>query len=227
MFKHIIQINEESFLLDFGSKIDIEINSKVNLLTNFILNNPEIIKNYYITNIIPSYNKIIINFDSLKIKKNKIFNLLNSIKISKNLNESHKKIIEIPICYDPPYSLDFLNIMEITNLKKNELINSHLKTLFHVYMIGFLPGLPFMGHNKDISILPRKITPRINIPKGSVGLVDNLCVIYPQNSPGGWNIIGRTPIEIFSKNNLKVVEIKAGDKIKFKRITSSEFKNYE
>ena len=226
MFKYINQINEEAFLLDFGSKINIEINTNVNLFANTLLNNPKKIQELKITNIVPSYNKILIRFNPLINKKNEIINYLRSIKIIKKNNDK-KKIIEIPICYDEEYAFDLNYISKMTNLTKNEIINEHSNTLFHVYMIGFLPGLPFMGNLDKIVNLPRKLTPRISIPKGSVGIVDNLCVIYPQNSPGGWNIIGRTPVEIFSKVNKNLFAIKAGDKIKFKMITSDDFINYD
>ena len=227
MFKYINQINEEAFLLDFGSKIDIEINTTVNLFAKIILNSPKKIQALKITNIVPSYNKILIRFDPSIKKKNKIIDYLKSIKISQKKNNEKSKIIEIPVCYDDKYAIDLNYISKITNLNKNEIIDLHTNTLFHVYMIGFLPGLPFMGNIDKIVNLPRKLTPRINIPKGSIGIVDNLCVIYPQNSPGGWNIIGRTPVEIFPNVYKNSFNINAGDKIKFKMITKNEFINYD
>ena len=94
-------------------------------------------------------------------------------------------------------------------------------------MIGFLPGLPFMGSmDKKLSI-SRKLTPRVNVPKGSVGIVDRLCVIYPQDSPGGWNIIGKTPLNFFSKNKKDPLIIKPGYKIKFRKISKMQFKYYD
>ena len=227
MFKYINQINEEAFLLDFGSKIDIEINTTVNLFAKIILNSPKKIQALKITNIVPSYNKILIRFDPSIKKKNKIIDYLKSIKISQKKNNEKSKIIEIPVCYDDKYAIDLNYISKITNLNKNEIIDLHTNTLFHVYMIGFLPGLPFMGNIDKIVNLPRKLTPRINIPKGSIGIVDNLCVIYPQNSPGGWNIIGRTPVEIFPNVYKNSFNINAGDKIKFKKNTKNEFINYD
>ena len=86
-----------------------------------------------------------------------------------------------------------------------------------------MPGLPFMG-DIDINLsVKRKLSPRINVPKGSVGIVDNLCVIYPNNSPGGWNIIGKTPIELFSKNKKNPTLLNPGNKVKFKFISKKKF----
>ena len=223
MLKSISQISEQAFLLDFGEKIDIKTNNFVTFYSNLILENISLNNYFDIQNCIPSYNKILSHFNPDTEKKNEILDFLNSIfTIPFNINLP-KEIIEIPICYEDEYSLDFEDISRQTNLSKEDIIHLHLNTIFHVYMIGFMPGLPFMGDiNVKLSIR-RKLSPRINIPKGSVGIVDNLCVIYPNNSPGGWNIIGRTPIELFLKNKKYPTLLTPGNKVKFKSITKKEF----
>ena len=226
MFKHINQINEQSFIIDFGSKIDLKINEHVNLFSEKILKNSKIIKELCIYNCVPSYNKILIQFDPIISDKNKIISYINSIKISQNIKIKTKKIIEIPICYDDSYSLDLEEISKTIKLCKEDIISLHLSTIFHVYMIGFLPGLPFMGNMNSILSLPRKISPRIQVPKGSVGIVDKLCVIYPKQSPGGWNIIGRTPINFFLKDKKEPLFLKPGNKVRFKKISINQFNNY-
>ena len=226
MFKYINQISEQSFLLDFGSEIDIEINSLVNLFAQKILNDSKKIKELGIKNCTPSYNKILIQFDPLTANKFKIINYIKSIKISNIDRSNRKNIIEVPICYDDIFALDLKNISNITKLSTKEIINEHLNTIFHVYMIGFLPGYPFMGNMSNKLSLPRKTTPRIKVPKGSVGIVDKICGIYPQDSPGGWNILGRTPIDLFYKEKKVPLLIKPGDRVKFKKISTKEFNNY-
>ena len=226
MFKYINQISEQSFLLDFGSEIDIEINSLVNLFAQKILNDSKKIKELGIKNCTPSYNKILIQFDPLIANKFKIINYIKSIKISNIDRSNRKNIIEVPICYDDIFALDLKNISNITKLSTKEIINEHLNTIFHVYMIGFLPGYPFMGNMSNKLSLPRKTTPRIKVPKGSVGIVDKICGIYPQDSPGGWNILGRTPIDLFYKEKKVPLLIKPGDRVKFKKISTKEFNNY-
>jgi len=226
MFKYINQISEQSFLLDFGSEIDIEINSLVNLFAQKILNDSKKIKELGIKNCTPSYNKILIQFDPLTVNKFKIINYIKSIKISNIDRSNRKNIIEVPICYDDIFALDLKDISNITKLSTKEIINEHLNTIFHVYMIGFLPGYPFMGNMSNKLSLPRKTTPRIKVPKGSVGIVDKICGIYPQDSPGGWNILGRTPIDLFSKGKKLPLLIKPGDMVKFKKISTKEFNNY-
>ena len=227
MFKYINQISEQSYLLDFGSEINIEINSLVNLFAQKILNNYKKINELGIKNCVPSYNKILIQFDPLTVNKSKLINYIKSIKISKIERTNKKNIIEIPICYDDIFALDLNYISNVTKLSINEIINEHLNTLFHVYMIGFLPGYPFMGNMSNKLSLSRKKTPRIKVPKGSVGIVDKICGIYPQESPGGWNILGRTPIDLFCKNKKSPLLIKPGDMVKFKQISTKEFNDYD
>ena len=225
MFKTISQISEQAFLVDFGENIDFKTNNCVIFYSNLILENINLNNFLNIKNCVPSYNKILIHFDPDSKKKNQILEFLNLILLTPFELIKSQKIIEIPICYENDYSLDLKDISKQTNLSKKDIISLHLNTIFHVYMIGFMPGLPFMGDiNVKLSIR-RKLSPRINIPKGSVGIVDNLCVIYPNNSPGGWNIIGRTPIELFLKDKKLPTLLKPGNKVKFKFILKKEFES--
>ena len=225
MFKNISQISEQAFLVDFGENIDIKTNNCVIFYSNLILESIYFNNFLNIQNCVPSYNKILIHFDPDSQKKNEILDFLNTILITPIELIKSQKIIEIPICYENEYSLDLKDITMQTNLSKKDIISLHLNTIFHVYMIGFMPGLPFMGNiDKNLSV-KRKLSPRINVPKGSVGIVDNLCVIYPNNSPGGWNIIGRTPIELFLKNKQFPTLLKPGNKVKFKLISKKVFES--
>jgi KipI family sensor histidine kinase inhibitor len=223
MLKHINQISEQAFLLDFGSIIDIQTNSFVISFANHIIDNIELNYELGIKNCTPSYNKILIQFDPNSKKKREILDFLYSINLKEFKSKETKEFVEIPICYDDEYSLDLADISQQIKLTKEEIINIHLNTSFHVYMIGFMPGYPFMGDIDKILSVPRKLSPRLNVPKGSVAIVGNLCGIYPNNSPGGWNIIGNTPLNLFLKNNNEPTLLKPGNKVKFKSISKSEF----
>ena len=109
-------------------------------------------------------------------------------------------------------------------INKDEIINIHLNTDFFVYMIGFVPGHPFMGDLDSKLFLNRLKTPRVKIPPGSVGVVEKFCNIYPYESPGGWNIIGRTPTKLFNvQNESSPCLLSPGDSVKFKSISKKEF----
>ena len=223
MFKKLSNIGDCGIVCDFGDEVSREINS--NVIKLFYHVKKEVSDGHLngVLNYTPSYNKLIINFDLRKINSSKIIDFLQSVDFSKlNLSRKSKKLT-IPVCYD--FEIDLKNISKILKIDKDEIINIHLKTDFFVYMVGFIPGHPFMGDLDSKLFLNLLKTPRVKIPAGSVGIVEKFCNIYPYESPGGWNIIGRTPIKLFNKlNETNPCLLSPGDSVKFKSITKEEFK---
>ena len=127
------------------------------------------------------------------------------------------------------FNRKYENVYAVKNcsvsIDKGEIINMHLNTDFFIYMVGFIPGHPFMGDLNSKLFLNRLTTPRVKVPAGSVGIVEKFCNIYPHESPGGWNIIGRTPIKLFDpQQESNPCLLSPGDTIKFKLISKEEFK---
>ena len=197
MMKRIDQISEQAFLLDFGVDINIKLNQTVIAFANQIEKKIKKNNNLGIKNCVPSYNKILIQFDPLLNQKKEIINFLQNKNKKKLNNPSINKHIEIPICYEDEFALDIKEIVKKTKLSKQKIINIHLKTNFYVYMIGFMPGFPYLGGLDERISFPRLSTPRIKVPAGSVGIAGKQTGIYPFESPGGWNIIGRTELSLF------------------------------
>ena len=222
MFKKLNNIGDCGIVCDFGDEVNREINTNVIKLFHHV--KKEALKGNLngILNYTPSYNKLIINFDLEIINSTKIIDFLNSIDFSKlNFSQNSKKWT-IPVCYD--FEMDLENMSKTLKISKSEIINIHSSTDFFVYMIGFIPGHPFMGDLKSKLFLNRLKTPRVKIPPGSVGIVEKFCNIYPYESPGGWNIIGRTPIKLFNKQNeTSPCLLSPGDTVKFKSISKEEF----
>ena len=161
--------------------------------------------------------------NALVKNSSKIINFLNSIDFSKLDLSQNQKRWTIPVCYD--FEMDLENMSKALKINKEEIINTHLNTDFFVYMVGFIPGHPFMGDLNPKLFLNRLKTPRVKIPPGSVGIVEKFCNIYPYESPGGWNIIGRTPTKLFNKENeTNPCLLSPGDSVKFKSISKEEFK---
>ncbi len=225
MFKKLSNIGDSAVVCDFGDDVNQSINNRVIKLFNFIKKQTELKNIKGITNCVPSYNKLIITFDLIITNSKKVCDFINSIDFD-NLNLSQdKKEWTIPICYD--FEIDLKNMSKKLKLDKEEIINIHLKNTFFIYMIGFVPGHPFMGDLDPKLFLNRLKTPRVKVPSGSVGIVEKFCNIYPYESPGGWNIIGRTPIKIFNnKDNVKPCLLSPGDTVKFKSISKREFNNF-
>ena len=158
---------------------------------------------------------------TFKELKSKIISLLSddSIKIKSNKKRNWK----IPICYNPELALDIKNVSEILKIDRKEFIEKHKKSSYIVDMIGFLPGFLYLGGLDNSLSLPRKKVPRKIIPKGSIGIAEKQTGIYNIESPGGWNIIGRTPLELFDKNSEPPIKIRQGDSITFYEVDINEF----
>ena len=166
MFKKLSNIGDCGIVCDFGDEVNQKINSNVIKLFHHV--RKQVLKGNLkgILNYTPSYNKLIINFDLQKINSSTIIDFLESVDFSQLSFSQNKKEWEIPICYD--FAMDLKNISKTLKIDENEIINIHLKTIFFIYMVGFIPGHPFMGDLDSKLFLNRLKTPRVKIPAGSV-----------------------------------------------------------
>ncbi|WP_298754571.1 5-oxoprolinase subunit PxpB [uncultured Arcobacter sp.] len=173
--------------------------------------------------IIPSYTSIYISYDIFKYEYLSLVELLK-----KNINLEYEKsfkenIVTIDVYYAEEVGLDLSYMSDKTNLSISEIIDIHSSKLYDVYAIGFLPGFAYLASVDEKIALPRLSTPRKKIPKGSVAIANTQTAVYPQSSPGGWNIIGRTAIELFDKSLEKLSPLSVGDKVKFNPISKEDF----
>jgi len=222
MIKKISNLGDSALYCDFGNEVNQKINSKVikyfkNLIKNKIVG---------VTNITPSYNKLIISFDLEIINFKQLQEKINQITLE-DLDKEEKKTIKIPICIDEEYSLDLKRLSENLKTDENEIINLFINKEYFCYMTGFIAGMPFMGDIELKIRLNRLETPRVKVPKGSIGITEQFCNIYTFESPGGWNILGNTPLKIFDKHNLNdPAKIKPGDSVMFYKINKNEYLNW-
>jgi len=225
MFNKINNIGDSAVVCDFGDEINQDVNNRVIKVFHFMKKQSALGNIEGILNCTPSYNKLIISFDLQKINSKKVINFINSIDFSSLNLDQDKKEWTIPICYE--FGIDLVNMSKKLKLDKEEIISIHSKSIFFIYMIGFVPGHPFMGDLDPKLFLNRLKTPRVKVPSGSVGIVEKFCNIYPYESPGGWNIIGKTPIKLFDKkNNTKPCLLSPGDTVKFKSISKKDLDNF-
>ena len=144
-----------------------------------------------------------------------------------DFGEVDKRIVKIPVCVDEQFSLDLKRLSEKLKINENEIIKSFLSKEYFCYMTGFIAGMPFMGDVNESLRLNRLETPRVKVPKGSIGITEQFCNIYTYDSPGGWNIIGNTPVEIFDKFKVDdPVKIRPGDSVIFYKINKKEYSNW-
>ncbi|MDC0898689.1 allophanate hydrolase subunit 1 [Candidatus Pelagibacter sp.] len=223
MIKNILNLGDAALYCDFGKDVNKTINS--NVIKYY--NNIKKLNIESINNITPSYNKLIISFDLNKIKFNELKNIIEKIHIDDDEKLLGKQI-EIPVCCEEPYSLDLSELERKLNLTKEIILNNFFNNEYFCYMTGFIAGMPFLGDINESLRAKRLETPRVKVPKGSVGITEQFTNIYTFESPGGWNIIGNTPLKVFdSSKEIEPNLINPGDTVLFKRISKEEYLNYE
>ena len=212
---------DSAILINFEQKIDIRTNAKVTDLAKAI--EAKQIKG--ITFYIPAYCSLTIGFDRNQITFEELCQQIKKLAQNnkKQSNPIKSQLLNIPVCYEAPYALDFLDVMEQTGLSKKEIIDLHCGIRFRVYMLGFLPGFAYMGRLPDVLFCHRKTNPRLRVPALSVGLAGFQTGIYPCEAPGGWQIIGRTPISVFDGKKERAFLFQVGDEVQFYSISRQAF----
>ena len=221
MIKNISNLGDAALYCDFGSEVNQEINSKV--IRYFKSIQKENIDG--INNLTPSYNKLIISFDLRKKNFQTIKKLIENLNIT-NDDELETNRIKIPVCCDENFSLDIKRLEEKLQITRDKIYEKFFGKEFFCYMTGFIAGMPFLGDLENELQAKRLETPRVKVPKGSVGLTEQFANVYTFESPGGWNIIGNTPQVIFDSTNENNPNlIKPGDVVIFEQITKEQYYN--
>ena len=222
MIKNISNLGDAALYCDFGKEVNKDTNTKV--IKYFKSIKKENILG--INNLTPSYNKLIVSFDLKKTSYQKIRNLIENLNIDAKDDLKNKKI-EVPVCVKDDFSLDIKRLEQYLKISREKIYENFFNKEFFCYMTGFIAGMPFLGDLDSNMRAKRLETPRVKVPKGSVGLTEQFANIYTFESPGGWNIIGNTPLKIF--DNSKEIDpnlINPGDNITFKEITIDQYRNY-
>ena len=211
-----IDISDTTIAFNFSEKIDSDINSKIVELSNEINNN---FKNFKINSCFPTYNSLIIDYDPLKTErltlKDRISILIQNFEFKSSYSE---ELFQVDVNYGGEYGEDLKSISDLLNISEKEIIKIHSSTIYHVYMIGFSPGFPYLGGLDKRLVCPRLDSPRQEVPAGSVGIADQQTGIYPFKSSGGWRLIGKTDEKLFDYNLDPPSIIRPGAKLKFNEI---------
>ncbi|MBL0686462.1 MAG: 5-oxoprolinase subunit PxpB [Sulfurospirillum sp.] len=211
----------DSVIIYFGQKISESVAKDVRSAF-YALKNAKIES---ITELVPSYTSIMVTYNFLKISHKDICKKIDEVLrvVDKSCSENRARLISIPVYYGLEVGLDLQKLSKIKNRSIDEIISLHVDKEYFVYVIGFSPGFPYMGEVDPILATSRLANPRAKVPKGSVGIADNQTAIYPQSSPGGWQILGRTPIELFDTSYDGFSYLKVGDRVKFKQVNKKQF----
>jgi KipI family sensor histidine kinase inhibitor len=211
---------DQGLLVEYGDGIDFEVNTKVRAMAIIMKQNTP----KGVIETIPTYRSLLLVYDP------SITNLAKLQKELQKLEEQLEEIqipppdtVEIPVCYGEEFGPDIEFVAETHNLSVKEVIQLHSDPEYLIYMVGFTPGFPFLGGLSEKLHTPRLETPRTFVPQGSVGIANNQTGIYPVSSPGGWQLIGRSPIKLFAPERPNPFLYQAGDHIKFRPITLEEY----
>ncbi|MGJ5642619.1 5-oxoprolinase subunit PxpB [Formosa sp. S-31] len=175
-----------------------------------------------------AYNSILVIFNPLQVTQTVLSEKLKDLYLKDyQVRKSVSKIWTIPVCYDEHFGVDLKEISVLKQLPVSEIISRHTAALYTVYFIGFLPGFLYLGGLDERLHVPRKHMPRLKIETGAVAIGGSQTGIYPMASPGGWNIIGNSPVSFFDKTRAEPCFAKSGDKIKFKSVSQSEYNDIQ
>lgn len=220
----ILTVGDCAVSVEFGQEISLEINHKVMALKMVLEQKP--IRG--IVEMIPTYCSLLIQYDPMELRygqlREKLYTLVNQLD---KVEMPPKQVVEIPVAYGGEYGPDLGEVARVHNISEDEVIKLHSEPEYPIYMLGFVAGFPYLGGMNKAIATPRKKSPRLKIEAGSVGIAGEQTGIYSVESPGGWQIIGRTPLKLYDVNRNEPVLLKAGQYIKFKPITKEEFRAME
>ena len=211
---------DASLLVEFGKEINPEINRKI-AATVQLMREQHI---EGVVDVIPAFCSLLINYDPRVIGYEEISKRIKSLlKVEIQAGAERKKIFEIPVCYGGEFGPDIANIAEHAGLTEEEVIEIHSSRDYLIYMLGFLPGFCYLGGLDERIFTPRLANPRLKIDAGSVGIGGSQTGIYPLDSPGGWQLMGKTPVKTYDPTRETPILVEAGDYIRFVPIDEEEF----
>ncbi|WP_456274439.1 5-oxoprolinase subunit PxpB [Bacillus sp. AK031] len=225
----IAPLGDSAVIVDFQIE---EEEMLVNTISSFSRNLSEMPHEAFIE-AVPAYKTVTIHYNPLKLHslfpyseiEQILVNEIDNIQISKSSNEN--EIITIPVCYGGKFGPDLNFVADSQRMTENKVIEIHSRPIYTVAFLGFSPGFPFLrGMDPSIAV-PRRSSPRVRIEAGSVGIAGSQTGVYPISSPGGWQIIGKTPLALFDPDNSEPALLKQGDRIQFKPISRNEFNQME
>ena len=216
----ILTAGDASLLIEFGREISPEINAKITATV-------QLMKEQHIegvVDVIPAFCSLLINYDPRVLSYDELKKRMKRLlKMDIKTGESRKRVFEIPVCYGGKYGPDLANIAEHAGLTEEEVIKIHSSRDYLIYMLGFLPGFCYLGGLDERIHTPRLANPRLKINAGSVGIGGSQTGIYPLDSPGGWQLMGMTPVKTYDPDREVPILLSAGDYIRFIPVEEEEY----
>lgn len=214
---------DQAVTVEWGSTIDEHINRQVHAFARKV----EALSHPAITEVVPTYRSATVHYRPEVFSYEELNQLLLSLTQGGPEEGEELPVVEIPVCYGGEYGPDLLEVAQHCSLTPEEVIARHTAPTYRIYMLGFTPGFPYLGGMDPSIAAPRRKEPRIHIPAGSVGIAGEQTGVYPIVSPGGWQLIGRTPLRLFDPQREQPILLSAGAGIRFVPIDEETFRKME
>jgi inhibitor of KinA len=212
--------SDQSMLVYLGEEIGAATHERVVRLLRLLQTEP--VK--WIRNIQPAYCSLLITFDAATVDHAEVQARLSEYeKHAEKLPKSNSRVVDVPVCYGGEFGPDLEDVAAQHGLQAEKVVELHIARTYHTYFLGFAPGFAYLGDLAEEIATPRLETPRKEVAAGSVGIAGRQTAVYPFATPGGWRLIGRTPLEIFRKDREPMGLIAIGDQVRFRPITRAEF----
>lgn len=217
-------LGDQAIIIEVGNAINEDTHNQIKAITSVLEANPP----HWMTEFIPAFTTITIFYNPLLLLYNEAeTDLAALLEKASEMKPPLSRTVEIPVCYGGSYGPDLEFVAQHNGLSAEEVIRIHLEGTYTVHMIGFAPGFPYLGGMSEKIAAPRRETPRMQIPARSVGIAGNQTGVYPISTPGGWQLIGRTPLPLFTPNKKNPGLLRTGDKIIFRQISEDVFQTME
>jgi inhibitor of KinA len=215
----VSRLGEETWLVEYEPRLDAAINARVHQLARAVAD----LKMPPVRDVVPAMASVAVHVDADHANDGVIEALLRRLAAAPPATPVVGALHELPVCYEPPYALDIEDVARRCGCEASEIIEWHSAREYRVFMIGFLPGFPYLGVLDARLNLPRRDVPRQRVPQGSVAIAGEQTGIYPSDSPGGWHVIGRTPARLFDATANPPALLSPGDRVRFVPVPAARF----
>jgi len=218
----IIDAGDSALLVEFEDRIDPVVNACAIALANAI----DAAHLAGVRDVVATYRSVAVYFDPLHTSRNGLLDLIESERVRLRPLVEVREPIRIPVCYGEDFGPDLAAVAAFGGLAPAEVIRRHVSRRYRVYMLGFVPGFAYLGIVDRAIAAPRRAQPRLRVPAGSVGIAGSQTGIYPTDTPGGWQLVGRTPVRPFDQSRSEPFLLKAGDEVEFYPIDRDEYERH-